>query len=57
MPRACVANKDFLCPHGMISTSVSRTGVNGVPVVDAAADRVTFDNSDTHVCVVAAIVG
>ena len=55
MPRACVANQDFLCSHGMIATSVSGTGVNGVTVVDAAADRVTFDNSDTHVGVLAAI--
>ena len=49
MPGTCVAYKDFLCPHGMIATSVSGTGVNGMTVVDTTADSVTFDNPDTHI--------
>ncbi len=49
MPGACVAYENFLCSHSMISTSIGGTSVNGVTVIDATADRITFDNSNTHV--------
>ena len=49
MPGTCVANEDFLGSDGMIPTPIRGTGVDGMAVVDAAANRITFDNPDTHV--------
>ena len=49
VPRACVSNEDFLGSHGMIATSVSRAGINGMAIVDAATNCVTLDNPDAHV--------
>lgn len=49
MPGTSVSHKYFLCSHSMIATSISGTSVNGMTVVDATADSITFDNPDTHV--------
>lgn len=46
MPCARVTDKDFLDLH--LVTTVVRTRVDRMAVVDAAADRVLLNDSDTH---------
>lgn len=46
MDRACVSNLNLLVYHRVLS--VCCTGVDSVDVVDAAADGVLLDDSDTH---------
>ena len=48
MLRARVAYKDFSCLDFVTSTAIGRAGINGMTVVDAAADRIALNDFDTH---------
>lgn len=48
MPGAFVANGDLLRSGLMAAATKGRARVDGVPVVDAAARCVAFDDLDTH---------
>lgn len=48
VPGTGVADKDLPCSHGMVAATIGGAGINGVTVVDTLADRVAFDDLDTH---------
>ena len=46
MKRACVADKDLL--QFDIVTSILRTRIHGMAIVNAAANRIAFDDLNAH---------
>lgn len=53
MPRTGVAHQDFFVPDNMVAASIGGAWVDGMAVINAAADRIALRDSDAHVgCIV-----
>ncbi|MCJ1426245.1 hypothetical protein MMC29_004148, partial [Sticta canariensis] len=57
MPRTGVAHEDFFVPDHMVAASIGGAWVDGMTVINAAADRIALGDSYAHVGCLDSLVG
>ena len=57
MPRTGVAHQDFFVPDNMVAPSIGGAWVDGMAVINAAADRIALGDFDAHVGCIDRLIG